>query len=72
MSRPGRRLLALEVAGLLLWPAAALAAVPGAGLAESLNLAWVLIAAFIFLIWLANRYPAPIGKPHRSYRGEMR
>ena len=31
-----------------------------------------LIAAFIFLIWLANRYPAPIGKPHRSYRGEMR
>jgi serine/threonine-protein kinase len=31
-----------------------------------------LIAAFLFLIWLANRYPAPAGKPHRSYRGEVR
>jgi serine/threonine-protein kinase len=31
-----------------------------------------LIAAFLFLIWLANRYPAPINKPHASYRGEMR
>ena len=31
-----------------------------------------LIAAFLFLIWLANRYPAPTGKPHASYRGEMR
>jgi eukaryotic-like serine/threonine-protein kinase len=31
-----------------------------------------LIGAFILLIWLANRYPAQVGKPHRSYRGEMR
>jgi eukaryotic-like serine/threonine-protein kinase len=31
-----------------------------------------LIAAFLFLIWLANRYPAPAGKPRRSYRGEVR
>jgi serine/threonine-protein kinase len=31
-----------------------------------------LIGAFVFLIWLANRYPAPPGKPHRSYRGEVR
>ena len=31
-----------------------------------------LITAFLFLIWLANRYPAPAGKPHRSYRGEVR
>jgi len=31
-----------------------------------------LIAAFLFLIWLANRYPAPPGKPHRSYRGEVK
>jgi eukaryotic-like serine/threonine-protein kinase len=31
-----------------------------------------LIGAFIFLIWLANRYPAQTGKPHKSYRGEMR
>ncbi|HLX37889.1 MAG TPA: serine/threonine-protein kinase [Candidatus Binataceae bacterium] len=31
-----------------------------------------LIAAFLFLIWLANRYPAPTGKPHRSYRGEVK
>src|SRR5208283_1296947 len=31
-----------------------------------------LIAAFLFMIWLANRYPAPHRKPHASYRGEMR
>ena len=31
-----------------------------------------LIALFVFLIWLANRYPAPQGKPRRSYRGEVR
>lgn len=31
-----------------------------------------LIAIFISLIWLANRYPAPPGKPRRSYRGEVR
>jgi len=31
-----------------------------------------LIAAFVFLIWLANRYPAQTAKPHKSYRGEMR
>jgi len=31
-----------------------------------------LIAAFLFLIWLANRYPAPAGKPHKSYRGQVR
>ncbi len=31
-----------------------------------------LIAAFAFLIWLANRYPAPAGKRHRSYRGEVK
>ncbi len=31
-----------------------------------------LIAIFIFLIWLANRYPAPRSEPRRSYRGEMR
>ncbi len=31
-----------------------------------------LIAAFAFLIWLANRYPAPAGKPHHSYRGEVK
>ncbi len=31
-----------------------------------------LIAAFLFLIWLANRYPAPAGKPHHSYRGEVK
>ena len=30
-----------------------------------------LIAAFLFLIWLANRYPAA-NKPHRSYRGEVK
>lgn len=31
-----------------------------------------LIAAFLFLIWLANRYPAPAGKPRQSYRGQVR
>jgi hypothetical protein len=31
-----------------------------------------LIGFFIFLIWLANRYPASPGPPHRSYRGEVR
>lgn len=31
-----------------------------------------LIGIFIFLIWLANRYPAPPSQPRRSYRGEMR
>ena len=31
-----------------------------------------LIALFVFLIWLANRYPAPPGKPRPSYRGEVR
>lgn len=31
-----------------------------------------LIAIFIFLIWLANRYPAPPSQPHRSFRGEVR
>jgi serine/threonine-protein kinase len=31
-----------------------------------------LIAAFLFMIWLANRYPAATAKPHASYRGEMR
>ncbi len=31
-----------------------------------------LIAVFIFLIWLANRYPAPPSQPRRSYRGEVR
>jgi eukaryotic-like serine/threonine-protein kinase len=31
-----------------------------------------LIGFFIFLIWLANRYPASSGQPHRSYRGEVR
>jgi serine/threonine-protein kinase len=30
-----------------------------------------LIAAFLFLIWLANRYPAA-NKPHPSYRGEVK
>src|ERR1700688_1932268 len=28
-----------------------------------------LIGAFLFLIWLANRYPAAKGPPRRSYRG---
>jgi serine/threonine protein kinase len=32
-----------------------------------------LIGAFVFLIWLANRYPAPPGKPRPpAYRGEVR
>ncbi len=31
-----------------------------------------LIAFFIFLIWLANKYPAARTPPNRSYRGEMR
>ncbi len=31
-----------------------------------------LIGLFVFLIWLANRYPAPPAQPRRSYRGEMR
>jgi serine/threonine-protein kinase len=31
-----------------------------------------LIGIFIFLIWLANRFPASPTQPHRSYRGEMR
>lgn len=30
-----------------------------------------LIGAFLFLIWLANRYPAA-NKPHPSYRGEVK
>jgi serine/threonine protein kinase len=31
-----------------------------------------LIGFFVFLIWLANRYPASSSQPHRSYRGEVR
>ena len=31
-----------------------------------------LIGLFVFLIWLANRYPAAPTQPHRSYRGEVR
>ena len=31
-----------------------------------------LIGAFLFLIWLANRYPAAKGTPRRSYRGQVR
>src|SRR6266481_1747758 len=31
-----------------------------------------LIGAFLFLIWLANRYPAAKGPPRRSYRGQVR
>jgi serine/threonine-protein kinase len=31
-----------------------------------------LIGFFVFLIWLANRYPASPNQPHRSYRGEVR
>jgi serine/threonine protein kinase len=31
-----------------------------------------LLGAFALLIWLANRYPAQTGKPHKSYRGDMR
>ena len=31
-----------------------------------------LIAFFIFLIWLANRYPAAPSHPHKSFRGEVK
>jgi len=31
-----------------------------------------LAAFFVFLIWLANRYPAAPSQPRRSYRGEVR
>ncbi|MBV8137140.1 MAG: serine/threonine protein kinase [Deltaproteobacteria bacterium] len=31
-----------------------------------------LIGFLVFLIWLANRYPAAPAQPHRSYRGEVR
>ena len=31
-----------------------------------------LIGFFVFLIWLANRYPASPSQPRRSYRGEVR
>jgi serine/threonine-protein kinase len=31
-----------------------------------------LIGFFVFLIWLANRYPASPGQPRRSYRGDVR
>jgi len=32
-----------------------------------------LVAIFIFLIWLANRYPAPPYQPRsRSYRGQVK
>ncbi len=31
-----------------------------------------LIGLFVFLIWLANRYPAVPTQPHRSYRGQVR
>ncbi len=31
-----------------------------------------LVAVFVFLIWLANRYPAAPSQPRRSYRGEVR
>ena len=31
-----------------------------------------LVGLFVFLIWLANRYPAAPTQPHRSYRGEVR
>jgi eukaryotic-like serine/threonine-protein kinase len=31
-----------------------------------------LIGFFVFLIWLANRYPASSSQQHRSYRGEVR
>jgi serine/threonine-protein kinase len=42
------------------------------------NALWValffgsLIAVFVLLIWLANRYPASPTQPRRSYRGQMR
>jgi len=31
-----------------------------------------LIGFFVFLIWLANRYPASPSQPRRSYRGDVR
>jgi serine/threonine-protein kinase len=31
-----------------------------------------LIGAFLVLIWLANRYPAPATKPHAAFRGEVK
>jgi serine/threonine protein kinase len=31
-----------------------------------------LIGLFVFLIWLANRYPAAPTQPHRSYRGQVK
>jgi serine/threonine-protein kinase len=31
-----------------------------------------MIGLFVFLIWLANRYPASPNQPRRSYRGEVR
>ncbi len=31
-----------------------------------------LIGFFVFLIWLANRYPAAPSQPRRSYRGEVK
>ncbi|HVN88919.1 MAG TPA: serine/threonine-protein kinase [Candidatus Binataceae bacterium] len=31
-----------------------------------------LIGLFIFLIWLANRYPAAPTQPHRSFRGQVK
>ena len=31
-----------------------------------------LIGFFVFLIWLANRYPAPPTQHHHSYRGEVK
>jgi len=50
------------------------------------NLAWVrarrviavvfffgsLVGLFVFLVWLANRYPAPIAPARKSYRGQVR
>jgi serine/threonine-protein kinase len=30
-----------------------------------------LVAIFVFLIWLANRFPASPTQPHRSYRGQV-
>jgi len=31
-----------------------------------------LVGLFVFLIWLANRYPAAPTQPHRSYRGQVK
>ncbi|MGO9602987.1 MAG: serine/threonine protein kinase [Candidatus Binataceae bacterium] len=31
-----------------------------------------LLGFFVFLIWLANRYPAAVGPRHKSYRGEVK